>query len=238
MNEQVLQAIRDERGRQDAKWGVQRHEANEWLAILMEELGEAARATLEGDPVGYVDEVVHVGTLRQSRLEFLVNVAERFLKDRPGWSWSFMGLHEPLLAWFQQNVAGRTGGRLVGVGMVPHAEIAGRLCRAKIGVNYHTLESRQIQVAIPLKVFEYLACGLAVVTTRVPMLVELVTDCPAVALAGEDADSYLAALDGLARRDDLARLAEEARRFSDERFNCRAEGVRLAAMYEDILKDR
>ncbi len=69
MNETILQAVSDERDRQDAKWGVQRHEANMWLAILMEELGEAARATLEGDPVGYVDELVHVAAVAVAAIE-------------------------------------------------------------------------------------------------------------------------------------------------------------------------
>ena len=36
-----------ERGRQDAKWGVQNHPAEWWLAILGEEFWELAQAILE-----------------------------------------------------------------------------------------------------------------------------------------------------------------------------------------------
>lgn len=39
---QVFAAISEERDRQDAKWGVQDHSDLRWLAILVEELGEAA----------------------------------------------------------------------------------------------------------------------------------------------------------------------------------------------------
>ncbi len=36
-----------ERSMQDAKWGVQNHAPEWWLAILMEEVGELAQAILE-----------------------------------------------------------------------------------------------------------------------------------------------------------------------------------------------
>ena len=38
----VFAAIAEERERQDKKWGVQSHGDQRWLAILVEELGEAA----------------------------------------------------------------------------------------------------------------------------------------------------------------------------------------------------
>lgn len=194
------------------------------------------------------NEVIHVGTLRVSRLEFLLAVARRFLQANPDWTWTFVGMHPPTLKWFQDNAPADLRPRVAAVGLIPHMEVAERLCRARIGVNYHTLETRQIQVAIPLKVFEYLACGLPVVTTRVPLLVELVADCPAVALSDEDVDAYAAALGSLASlgspgslaslagTDKLRKLCSVARRFSDKRFNCRAEVLRLSRMYMDILQ--
>ncbi len=46
--ETVLMEIRAERARQDLKWGAHRQHPDEvWLAILMEEVGEAAAAALE-----------------------------------------------------------------------------------------------------------------------------------------------------------------------------------------------
>ena len=39
-------AIRQERGRQDKKWGEQNHHMYLWLAILMEEVGEFSQALL------------------------------------------------------------------------------------------------------------------------------------------------------------------------------------------------
>lgn len=43
-----LEEIIRERLRQDKKWGVQDHGDERWLAILVEEVGEAARAFLKG----------------------------------------------------------------------------------------------------------------------------------------------------------------------------------------------
>lgn len=43
LQQAILEDVRDERARQDAKWGVQDHEDTYWLGILVEELGECAR---------------------------------------------------------------------------------------------------------------------------------------------------------------------------------------------------
>ena len=42
-----LDLIIAERGAQDVKWGQQNHDDYIWLAILMEEVGEAAQAILQ-----------------------------------------------------------------------------------------------------------------------------------------------------------------------------------------------
>lgn len=52
--ELVLRMVRDERARQEEKWGRQRHTSLEWLMILAEEVGELAaevgeRSTDEAD---------------------------------------------------------------------------------------------------------------------------------------------------------------------------------------------
>ena len=44
----VLNQVDNERLKQDAMWGKQRHDRGTWLAILMEEVGEVAQAMQEG----------------------------------------------------------------------------------------------------------------------------------------------------------------------------------------------
>lgn len=43
----VLSEVLDERLRQDRKWGEQNHSPMHWMPILMEEVGESAKAALE-----------------------------------------------------------------------------------------------------------------------------------------------------------------------------------------------
>ena len=47
--ETLLDEIREERRRQEAKWGPQTHDPMKWMVILMEEVGETAEAYLEKD---------------------------------------------------------------------------------------------------------------------------------------------------------------------------------------------
>ncbi len=70
MDGRILQAIQDERDRQDAKWGSQRDLAQEtWLTILVEEVGEVAESILEGDPEGYAKELIQVAAVAVAALE-------------------------------------------------------------------------------------------------------------------------------------------------------------------------
>ena len=42
----TLRDVRDERNRQDEKWGEQNHENETWMTILAEEVGELAQEVL------------------------------------------------------------------------------------------------------------------------------------------------------------------------------------------------
>ena len=69
----IMQRIIDERRRQNAKWGVQRHLPVVWSAILAEECGEVAKASLENDPSAYVTELVQVAAVAVAALESALN---------------------------------------------------------------------------------------------------------------------------------------------------------------------
>lgn len=47
--EQFYRVCHDENYRQVEKWGIQHHDIHKWLAILTEEVGEAAKASIEAD---------------------------------------------------------------------------------------------------------------------------------------------------------------------------------------------
>lgn len=67
----VISQIIDERRRQDEKWGAQHHGPDGWLAILTEELGEVAKAILEGRGFGYRDELIQVAAVAVAAIECL-----------------------------------------------------------------------------------------------------------------------------------------------------------------------
>ena len=60
---EIMQLVKDERQRQEQKWGEQNHEPLIWMAILAEEFGEACKAVLEGDDEGYTVELIHVAAV-------------------------------------------------------------------------------------------------------------------------------------------------------------------------------
>lgn len=67
----ILQMIRAERIRQDTKWGVQNHPPLGWIAILVEEVGEAAKGVLEGSSFKYRDEMIQVAAVAIAAIESL-----------------------------------------------------------------------------------------------------------------------------------------------------------------------
>ncbi len=77
--DRVIELIRAERERQMAKWGVQHHTTFTWMAILMEEVGEASQAALHdvfgGEHAGtFKKEMIHVAAVAVQILEHLVEV--------------------------------------------------------------------------------------------------------------------------------------------------------------------
>lgn len=72
MNTQLLLAkVSNERAEQDNTWGVQNHTSYKWMSILMEEVGEASKATLEGNTSSYCDELIHVAAVAIAAIESL-----------------------------------------------------------------------------------------------------------------------------------------------------------------------
>ena len=58
--------VKRERKRQIEKWGVQSHNAHEWLAILVEEVGEVAEAVVKENYRGMYDELVQIAAVAEA----------------------------------------------------------------------------------------------------------------------------------------------------------------------------
>ena len=144
-----------------------------------------------------------------------VDVFVRALADVPGITGLIVGGHpaEPDLARVRQLADGLgVARRIEFTGLVPHAEVAGRLAGA------HALVLPNIETAIsasfssPLKLFEYLAAGRPIVASDLPAFREVIAhDAQAVLVPAGDAAALGTALDALrrdpTRADRLARAA-------------------------------
>lgn len=90
--DEVLEAVRDERARQNVKWGRQNHEPGYWNAVLGEEFGEASEAMLNFVDLGplapspkkpgistashYRQELIHVAAVAVAMIEQLDRESE------------------------------------------------------------------------------------------------------------------------------------------------------------------
>jgi NTP pyrophosphatase (non-canonical NTP hydrolase) len=71
IEERIIQEIVCERGRQDALWGVQNHHPEKWLAILVEEVGEAAKDINDHEYRAYRAEMVQVAAVALAAIDSL-----------------------------------------------------------------------------------------------------------------------------------------------------------------------
>ena len=67
----ILLAIERERERQETKWGEQNHLPEWWQIILLEEIGEAAKALLEGNGEIYRAEMIQATAVAIAAIESL-----------------------------------------------------------------------------------------------------------------------------------------------------------------------
>lgn len=65
----ALHNVLYERRCQDEKWGEQNHNPYKWLAILLEEVGEASKDLLEKELLKYRDEMVQVAAVALAAIE-------------------------------------------------------------------------------------------------------------------------------------------------------------------------
>jgi NTP pyrophosphatase (non-canonical NTP hydrolase) len=60
-----------ERVRQDERWGIQRHGPDRWMTILVEEVGEAAQASLDRKWEAYRNELIQTAAVAIAAIECL-----------------------------------------------------------------------------------------------------------------------------------------------------------------------
>ncbi|PZC52373.1 hypothetical protein LH53_05170 [Mesotoga sp. TolDC] len=183
-------------------------------------------------------DIIHLGTVSQLRMKFMLDVISELSRLREDFSWVFVGLSTETIEWVNSNSASKSIQRhLILMEKVEHMKALELVRLSSVGFNYHPFEKR-FQVAIPMKVFEYMAYGLAIVSTSLPELSLLLTDQKdSILVESQSAEDYAVAINDLL--DDparMGRISAEARQTILERLNWEmSEEPKLLHSYSKIL---
>ena len=112
-------------------------------------------------------DVVHLGTLSDERLDFLIPVLHAMLAVRPQATALVLGLTG---AQARRMRAEFSSASVTVIGKVSYARIPRFLGTCRIGIDVHPILYPHLLCAVPVKVFEYMANGSAVVTSYLPEL--------------------------------------------------------------------
>jgi len=126
-----------------------------------------ACATVARPPRYREFDVVHLGTLNPKRGAFLCEALTELHRRRPQTRSLIVGILTPEI---QELLTTKLPRNCTVLGRTDHERLPGLLGNARIGVDVHPWQQPHLQVAIPVKVCEYMAAGCAVVCSSMPVL--------------------------------------------------------------------
>lgn len=163
-------------------------------------------------------QLIYVGAVQLER--HLVQLAEAVeAANAAGMAFRFMVVGSGSAQEELAEMAQRSNGRIIMIPPVPHADVPAFLAQAHVGVLPFPDEER-FRVSSPIKLFEYMAAGLAVLATRIVChtdVVEQTVERPYTFWAADaGVDGLLAALKEIwQRRADLPAMGQSAAAASD-----------------------
>jgi len=179
-------------------------------------------------------DLIHVGVLSRPRLSFMLDVIREVHRRGRQLTLLLLGVSLELRAWIdeQSDVAAY----VTSLDRVPVDQVPTIMHSARIGLNYHPYQTR-LMVAIPIKVFEYMGCGLPFVSSALPPLKSILGDKGAGILVESNeieafADAILALLDNRQLR---AKMGKRGRECVEQMYNWEAESAKLVELYEMLL---
>jgi len=206
---------------------LERFEGREDKALLKARLGL--------DPARPV--VVYSGSWDQWKgVETLIDAFAHLAKSASGAILLLIGLPGSTAATFKAKLSamGIAEDRVILHGHLPRRELARWLCAADVGVvpNNDTLLSAHY--TSPLKVFEYLAAGLAVVASEVPALRAVLSDREAVFVRAGDALDMAEKLDRLLQSKIDCQNRQSAARQRAVKFDYAVRAERILEIYYNL----
>ncbi len=132
--------------------------------------------------------------------------------------------------------------RIVFTGQVPHAEIPQHLASSDVGIApFSPRHFRALELGwfwSPIKIFEYLAAGLPVVTADIPELHDLLPETVARFYPADDATALAQLLTDIAgQRAELRRASIDARQLAEERYTWGRQAAAVDAVLAEAIAD-
>ncbi len=188
----------------------------------------------------YLFDIIHIGTLSRSRIEFFYQVALELKKQGYKFKWCILGMQSDISNWakkrLEQNDLSEIKGNFIFVDYVDHTEVIKYIKQSRIGINYHPAEKR-LMTAIPVKIFEYMACGLPVVCSDLITIRDLLKDknC-AILVKTNDINGFVDAIGYLLSNPDVAkRLGDNGKQTIEKDYNWSTQKRVLLSLYGDLL---
>jgi glycosyltransferase involved in cell wall biosynthesis len=180
-------------------------------------------------------DLVHLGSLSPPRLAFMVELTEELLRRGYNYTWLLLGVSPETQEWLEHNSSTEVRSYFHCLDHVPHEEVPRYLRRCKVGINYHPYEAR-FMVSIPLKIFEYLCCGLPFVSSALPHVAEFLKEADGGLLVEENSVATFA--DGIITlRENLDWAREKAAagyRAILREFSWEKEAEKLIGLYRNL----
>ncbi|MGH2464114.1 MAG: glycosyltransferase, partial [Candidatus Limnocylindrales bacterium] len=128
--------------------------------------------------------------------------------------------------------------RLVYLGRVAHRDVAGIIARGICGLSPMVEPGRSLSGVVPLKLFEALACGVAVIATDLPGQADIVRrDEVGVVIQPGDPDALAAAVAGLAADPAATQaMGRRARTVAVDHYSWASRAAETNAIIEGVLR--
>jgi glycosyltransferase involved in cell wall biosynthesis len=183
-------------------------------------------------------DLIHVGTLNSKRAGFLADTVQELQRLKPSARFLVVGASPETEAIIRRKTKPEN---CVLLGKIPHEEIADRLADAKVGLDVHPWLGPHLQVALPVKVCEYMAAGCAVVSSAMPVLNEILdevvahSECIEIINGGKPADYARAASKLIDVIEKGADPGSELRRVALERMVWEKEAAKIGELYRRLM---
>ncbi|MGB2809046.1 MAG: glycosyltransferase [Sedimentisphaerales bacterium] len=186
-------------------------------------------------------DLVHLGTIHTWRMRFMLKVGEAVKKTRPDFSWIFIGIDKDTIEWAEENMPPELKENYVFIQKRTYFEALALTSQAKIGFSYHPPGSR-FEVLIPVKVFEYMALGLPIVSANMDELSKLLSSYNekiGFLISENTPDRFAEKIEILLSSEDKARdMGKFNQELCQSHFNWSGEASKLIKFYEEVLNDR